>query len=108
MNQEFSSAGPQVSPLVAPSSLTSAERLEFRRAALESLEAATRLGATVVEVDLGTTVEMDASGLGVLILLQKRAREHGMITRLVNVPNHVAATLISTQLEQLFDVVRAR
>jgi anti-anti-sigma regulatory factor len=90
-------------PLVAPSRLTAEHRLEFRRQALEMLEAATRTGAPVVEVDLGATVEIDASGLGVLILLQKRAREAGLRTRLLRVPGIVSSLLDSTRLNPLFD-----
>jgi anti-anti-sigma factor len=51
-------------------------------------------------------VEIDASGLGVLILLQKRARERGLRTRLLNVPGMVERLLDATRLEPLFEVVR--
>jgi len=61
-----------------------------------------------VDVDLGATVEIDASGLGVLILLQKRARERGLVTRLVNVPSLVKQLLAETKLAPLFDVERGR
>ncbi len=90
-------------PLVAPPRLTAEHRLEFRREALEMLEAAVRTGASVVEVDLSALVEIDASGLGVLILLQKRAREAGLRTRLLRVPGLVTALLESTRLNLLFD-----
>ena len=94
-------------PLVAPSRLTADVRLEFRRAALEALDTAVRNGATAVELDLGPTVEMDASGLGVLILVQKRARERGLVTRLLHVPKVVEQMLQGTNLVALFDISRS-
>jgi anti-anti-sigma factor len=105
MNQEFLDVGTPGTPLVAPSRLVSTERLDFRLAALEALEVASRAGAKAVEVDLGAVVEIDASGLGVLILLQKRARERGLHTRLVRTPGLVARMLQATQLESLFVMV---
>ncbi len=92
-----------VDPLVAPARLTSDHRLEFRRAVLESLEAATRAGDPAVSVDLGQTIELDASGLGVLVLLQKRARERGLRTRLIRAPHLVREMLQLTRLETLFE-----
>lgn len=93
-----------VQPLVAPFRLTSDHRLEFRRSVLESLEEAVGSGAPCVSVDLTRTIEMDASGLGVLVLLQKRAREKGLRTRLLNTPRHVYDMLQMTRLDSLFDL----
>jgi anti-anti-sigma factor len=93
-------------PMLAPSKLTAEQRLDFRRAVLEALEAATRAGARSVDIDLGATTEVDASGLGVLILLQKRARERGLAVRLLKVPNKVHELLDSTRLGSLFEIVR--
>jgi anti-anti-sigma factor len=92
-----------VQPLVAPTRLTSDHRLEFRRAALELLEESARAGAAIVEVDLGATVEMDASGLGVLVLLQKRARERGLRTRLSHASRAITEMLQLTRLDALFE-----
>lgn len=93
-----------VQPLVAPYRLTSDHRLEFRRAVLESLELAASTGEPAVSVDLTRTIEMDASGLGVLVLLQKRARERGLRTRLVNTPRAVQDMLQMTRLDSLFEL----
>lgn len=93
-----------VQPLVAPTRLTSDQRLEFRRAALELLELGTRAELSVIEVDLGATIEMDASGLGVLVLLQKRARERGLRTRLLNASRAITEMLQLTRLDTLFEV----
>jgi anti-anti-sigma factor len=94
-----------VQPLIAPARLTSTERLEFRRDVLELLEVAARQGETAVTVDLAQTVELDASGLGVLVLLQKRARERGLRTRLLHPTRTVAEMLHLTRLDALFEFV---
>ena len=96
-----------VQPMIAPINLTSETRLDFRRDALDALEQAERLELSAVELDLAATTEMDASGLGVLILLQKRAREKGMAVRLHRVPSAVDQLLDATRLGSLFEIVRA-
>jgi anti-anti-sigma factor len=103
-----SGADTPVRSLVAQSLLTTDNRLEFRRLALEAVEIAASSGQKVVEINLGAVIEIDASGLGVLILAQKRARERGMRLRLSDVPLTVASLLDATRLEPLFEVVRAR
>lgn len=90
--------------LLAPSRLTADNRLEFRRIVLEALEVSSRNGEGLVRVDLSSTVQIDAGGLGVLVLLQKRARERGIATRLVRVPRLVTQMLTVTRLEALFEV----
>jgi anti-anti-sigma factor len=95
-----------VHPLVAPARLTSDQRLEFRRAVLEALEEAVRARQTAVEIDLSLATEIDASGLGVLVLLQKRAREKGLRTRLLYVPAPVSEMLHVTRLDTLFEISR--
>jgi anti-anti-sigma factor len=95
-----------VTPIIAPPRLTTEHRLDFRRIVLDGLDSASNGGDQAVEVDLSAAVELDASGLGVLILLQKRARERGLRTRLLNVPSTVERLLDATRLEPLFEVVR--
>lgn len=92
--------------MLAPSRLTAEQRLDFRRAVLEALEQSVRSGAKSVDIDLGATLEVDASGLGVLILLQKRARERGLAVRLLKVPSAVLDLLESTRLAPLFEIAR--
>jgi anti-anti-sigma factor len=92
-----------VQPLAAPFRLTSHHRLDFRREVLEALETAATAGAPTVDVDLSRTIEMDASGLGVLVLLQKRARERGLRTRLLCTPHAVREMLLMTRLDALFE-----
>ncbi len=88
---------------VAPSTLTMDRRLENRDAVLSAVALAAKRGAPAVVADLRATTQVDAAGLGVLILLQKRAREHGMRTRLQGVPPEIRTLLDSTWLHTLFD-----
>jgi anti-anti-sigma factor len=89
--------------LQAPERLVSEHRLEFRRDALERLAKAASDGAKRITIDLRETREVDASGLGVLVLLQKRARENFLSTCLKRTPPTVRHLLHLTQLERLFE-----
>lgn len=89
--------------LQAPERLVSEHRLDFRRDALERLSKATADGARRITIDLRETREVDASGLGVLVLLQKRAREVFLATYLSHTPPSVRQLLRLTQLEALFE-----
>ena len=93
---------PQV--LAAPDRLVMETRLAFRRAALEHVERAVREAAERISVDLSATREIDASGLGVLVLLQKRARERMIATRLLNAGPPVRHLLQLTKLDYLFEL----
>ena len=95
--------GVRMQPLLAPARLIADHRLEFRRSVLELLELAVQKEQSTVDVDLGGTVDMDASGLGVLVLLQKRARERGLRTRLVHAPRTIVDTMRLTRLDSLFE-----
>ncbi len=88
--------------LMAPARLTADNRLEFRRIVLEALEVSSRNGERLVRVDLTVTAEIDAGGLGVLVLLQKRARERGIGTQLLHVPRPIRDMLQLTRLDGLF------
>ena len=88
----------------APERLVAETRLEFRRTVLEALERLTLRGASVIEIDLQQTREVDASGLGILVLAQKRAAQAQMATRLVCVPSEVRRVLELTRLDHLFEM----
>ena len=89
--------------LVAPDRLVSETRLDFRSAALSHLERIAQRQATRLLVDLHNTKDIDASGLGVLVLLQKRARERMIATRLMRAPEAVRQLLQLTKLGYLFE-----
>ncbi|HKS05611.1 MAG TPA: STAS domain-containing protein [Gemmatimonadaceae bacterium] len=90
--------------LVAPSHVTAENRLSFRRQALEYLERASQ-AKTAFVVDLRATNDIDASGLGILVLLQKRAREYGLVTRLVGPSPAVREALRGARLDYLFEIM---
>ena len=91
--------------LSAPAQLTSATRVEFRRQALAVLEAASLAQDSSITIDLAATSDVDASGLGILVLVQKKAKDAGLATRLVRVTPSVKHLLVLTKLDHLFDLV---
>jgi anti-anti-sigma factor len=90
--------------LQAPQRLVTDTRLDFRRAALEHVERAAQDSLPRIYVDLTATKEIDASGLGVLVLLQKRARERMIATRLIHAGTSVRQMLLLTKLDYLFEL----
>lgn len=89
--------------IIAPERIIAATRGEFRTAVLTQLE---QLGPTAgaITIDLSNTVELDASGLGILVLIQKRAKERGLSTRLRQTPERVRNLLTLTMLDFLFEL----
>ena len=89
--------------IIAPERIVAATRGEFRAAVLAHLD---RQGpeAVAITIDLRNTVELDASGLGILVLLQKRAKERGLSTRLRQTPERVRNLLKLTMLDFLFEL----
>ena len=90
--------------LSAPERLVTETRLDFRRAALDHVERAAQESAERIYVDLTATHEIDASGLGVLVLLQKRARERMIAVRLLHAGASVRQMLLLTKLDYLFEL----
>ena len=90
--------------LIAPPHLDAGSRLDFRRAALEHLERVVQRNGTRVVVDLQHTTNIDASGLGVLVLVQKRARERMIAVKLLHSPASVKQMISLTKLEYLFEL----
>jgi len=90
-------------PLRLPHRLVADTRAQVRDAALRHLDSLHAAHATELQLDLGDVREVDIGGIGILVLVQKRARELGMETRLVNAPPAVRRMLDLTQLSHLFD-----
>lgn len=86
----------------APPQLVAETRVDFRAVAMDCLERAAEAGIGSIEIDMSNTETVDASGLGTLVVLQKRARERGLSTRLVGTQTQVRALLATTRLEALF------
>ena len=91
------------SVLIAPERLISATREEFRTAALAHLDQLAADESALV-IDMTETVELDASGLGILVLIQKRAKERGLSTHLRQTPERVRNLLKLTMLDFLFEL----
>lgn len=92
--------------LTVPMRLIADTRAEFRIAALESLERAAEQGARDFILDLAATLQVDASGLGILVLIEKRARERGMRTVLQQPGAELRHLLDVTRLDYLFRIVQ--
>lgn len=90
------------SVIVAPVRIVAETRGEFRTAALDHVSRADPTERILV-IDMEQTVEVDASGLGILVLIQKRAKERGMSTRLRRPPERVRNLLKLTMLDFLFE-----
>jgi len=90
------------SALMAPDRLISSTTVGFRGMALDHIE---RLNADAngLVIDLSQTVDIDASGLGILVFIQKRAKERGFSTTLRYAPERVRNLLKLTMLEFLFE-----
>jgi anti-sigma B factor antagonist len=87
----------------APDRLIAENRAEFRSKALGHIDRAAEAGAVVV-VDLQLTKEIDSSGLGLLVLVEKRSRERGLRTVLRGAGEEVRSMLAVTRLEMLFTI----
>lgn len=88
--------------LVAPSRLLVSTRADFRASALRFVEQRTREGAEEIVFDLSNTMEIDASGIGLLVLLQEWAQRGGTPVRLMGVQRPVRDLLVLTRLDGLF------
>ena len=89
----------------APPRIIAANREQFRKASLGFIEDAVRRGVPILSLDMQDTEEVDASGLGLLVNMQKRADELGVTLELVRVPRHIRHLLVLTRLEHLFVIV---
>jgi anti-anti-sigma regulatory factor len=99
-------ADPEIDPpLAVPLRLTADTRLAFRQQAIEHVSKLLRGDATVLELDMRMTADIDASGLGILVLLQKRAREAGMSTRIRSARPSIRESIEGARLHHLFDFV---
>ncbi len=89
--------------VVAPEELDLDSRMIFRREALEAL-AVMSPGADVLEIDFSSTRSMDSSGLGALIVVQRKAAQIQMSVRLRGLSQELRFLLALTKLEDLFEI----
>src|SRR5919112_3767137 len=85
--------------LEAPARLVAATRLDFRKTALQFVEQVEQQDLPAIVIDMRETVEIDASGLGILVLVQKRAREVGRSTQIRRASEQVRRVMTLTRLE---------
>jgi anti-anti-sigma factor len=87
----------------APTSLGIETRALFRRQALEALEGLRGSeAARQLVIDLATTRAVDSAGLGVLVLIQRRAAEVRASVRLSGASEEVRFLLVMTRLDDRF------
>lgn len=93
----------------APASLGRETRGIFRRQALEALEALEASGGvSPLLVDLSATRIVDSAGLGVLVLLQRRAAEVRRSVHLYGASEELRFLLVMTRLDDRFVFVDTR
>jgi anti-anti-sigma factor len=96
-------AEPVASSLAVPDRLVSDTRAQFRKDALSYLERAAAQSVSNFALDMSQTAEMDASGLGILVVVQKKAKELGIRMRITGARQQVRYLLLLTKLEHLFE-----
>jgi anti-anti-sigma regulatory factor len=87
----------------SPASLGRETRGIFRRQALEALDALEATGATgPLIIDLAATRIVDSAGLGVLVLVQRRAAEVRRPVHLRGASEELRFLLVMTRLDDRF------
>jgi anti-anti-sigma factor len=89
--------------LVAPQRLGLDTRVEFRRAAVQILDSLPE-GSGRLVIDLAATRQVDSAGLGVLMLVQRRAAERRQIVALRHLNDELRFLLAITKLADLFEI----
>lgn len=89
--------------LVAPERIVAETRAAFRKEALSYMDGVLKAGMKEFSLDMSHTTEVDASGLGILVVIQKRAKELGLTMRVARAPQQVRYLLLLTKLEHLFE-----
>ena len=93
-------------PIALPARLVTATRGEWRDDLAArgdaAIEHAAQLRSAEITLDLRDTVEIDASGLGLLVVVRQRARDHGVAVRVLSVATPIRQLLAATRLDRLF------
>lgn len=96
-------AEPVQPSIAAPGRLVAETRAQFRKDALAYLDRAAAQSVKDFALDMSGTSEMDASGLGILVVVQKKAKDLGIRMRITGAPQQVRYLLLLTKLEHLFE-----
>ena len=94
-------AQPSQRELLAPPTLGLATREAFRRTANELLDELAEGNGQLV-VDLSGTWEVDSSGLGALVMVQRHAADRRLQVKLRGVTPELEFLLVLTKLDDLF------
>lgn len=97
----MSTAQPPMRVLQAPESLGLSTRESFRESANALLDEMAE-GAGQLVVDLGGTREVDSSGLGALVMVQRHAADRRQVIVLRGVGAELEFLLVLTKLDDLF------
>ena len=89
--------------LVAPQRLGLDTRVEFRKAAVQLLDSLPE-GSGRLVIDLSATRQVDSAGLGVLMLVQRRAAERRQSIVLRHPSDELRFLLVITKLVTLFEI----
>jgi anti-anti-sigma factor len=92
--------------LAAPARLGLDTRVEFRKTAIEVLDALPEGGGQLI-IDLSSTRHVDSAGLGVLMLIQRRAADRRQTVVLRNPSDQLRFLLVITKLVDLFQLESA-
>lgn len=92
--------------LAGPVDLGLETRIEFRKAAVELMDAMTQPGSRLI-IDLTATRTVDSAGLGVLMLIQRHAAERRLRVVLKRPNDELRFLLALTKLDDLFDLEAA-
>jgi len=87
--------------VIAPERLGLDTRVEFRQAAVQVLDTLPD-GTGQLIIDLSRTRQVDSAGLGVLMLIQRRAAERRQTIVLRNPNEELRFLLVITKLVELF------
>jgi anti-anti-sigma factor len=87
--------------IAAPPHLGLDTRTDFRRAAIECLDALPE-GTGALVIDLSVTRLMDSAGLGTLILVRQHATRRRQVVRLRGASEEIRLLLVLTRLEDQF------
>ncbi len=88
--------------MMAPDVLGLETRAAFRTAAVALLESLPEGGR--LAIDLRATHHVDSAGLGVLMLIQRRAAERGQTVALQHPKDELRFLLNITKLDELFEM----
>ena len=92
--------------LAGPVNLGLETRIEFRKAAVDLMDAMTQPGSRLI-IDLTATRTVDSAGLGVLMLIQRHAAERRLRVVLKRPNDELKFLLALTKLDDLFDLEAA-